>query len=363
MVRLLLRLPPRTVHALGQVLRALRALRDALAGLLLALLHLPERGPDWWHRLGAQLLRWWRGWHPAPGDVLLLPGAGWLDRQAARRLRAARLRRGVTVALLVHDVIPLRRPMWCDPGHVANFRRWFDGVLPQVDRVLAISNATAGEVAAYAAKAAIALRAPIRTVPLGAGFALPPRTAPASARLPRAGSYVLFVSTLEPRKNHGFLVDVWQALLAQGVAVPSLVFGGQVGARMETLLDRLAETGWLGGRIVLLSDVSDTELAALYRGCLFTVFPSLYEGWGLPVTESLSFGKPCVAAGVSSLPEAGGALVRYFDPGDLQDGIAVIRAAFEDRAGLAAWEAEIRRSFRPRSWAEMAMDLCEAVAA
>jgi glycosyltransferase involved in cell wall biosynthesis len=80
------------------------------------------------------------------------------------------------------------------------------------------------------------------------------------------------------------------------------------------------------------------------------LFPSFFEGWGLPVTESLGFGKPCLIANRTSLPEAGGDLVRSFDPDNLHDAYAVIRNAIEDRAGLAAWEARIRREFKPVPW-------------
>ena len=113
--------------------------------------------------------------------------------------------------------------------------------------------------------------------------------------------------------------------------------------------------------IVHVEDPSDADLTALYRGCLFTVFPSLYEGWGLPVTESLAFGKPCVVAAVASLPEAGGDLARYFDPDNLHDAVGVIRAVLQDRPGLAAWEARVRREFRPVPWSASAEAVLRAL--
>jgi glycosyltransferase involved in cell wall biosynthesis len=95
---------------------------------------------------------------------------------------------------------------------------------------------------------------------------------------------------------------------------------------------------------------SDTEIAALYQGCLFTLYPSLYEGWGLPITESLAFGKPCLIADRTSLPEAGGSLVRQFDPENLNDAYAKIRGTIMDPEGLARWEEQVRREFRPVPW-------------
>jgi glycosyltransferase involved in cell wall biosynthesis len=92
---------------------------------------------------------------------------------------------------------------------------------------------------------------------------------------------------------------------------------------------------------------------------LFTIFPSLYEGWGLPVTESLAHGKPCLVARTTSLPEAGGALARYFDPDNLHEAVDAVRTLIGDRAGIAAWEAEIRARFRPTPWRETAMALLD----
>ena len=113
---------------------------------------------------------------------------------------------------------------------------------------------------------------------------------------------------------------------------------------------QIANTDHLNGKLVVIEDPTDAELTTLYRGCLFTLFPSFHEGWGLPVTESLAFGKPCIISNRTSLPEAGGRLVRSFDPDNLHDAYEVIRQVIEDRPGLARWEAEVRREFKPVPW-------------
>ncbi len=87
------------------------------------------------------------------------------------------------------------------------------------------------------------------------------------------------------------------------------------------------------------------------------MFPSFYEGWGLPVTESLAFGRPCVISNATSLPEAGGTLARYFDPDDLNEAYRVIRATIADREGLSVWQARIAREFHPVSWEDSARSL------
>ena len=139
------------------------------------------------------------------------------------------------------------------------------------------------------------------------------------------------------------------------------MFAGHVGWMVEDLMQQLRNTNFLDGRILLVSHPNDAELAALYRGCLFTVFPSLYEGWGLPVTESLTFGKPCVISNATSLPEAGGRLARYFDPENIAEATRVIRETIEDRAALAAWEQRIASEFSPVAWDVSAQALIGAL--
>jgi glycosyltransferase involved in cell wall biosynthesis len=136
--------------------------------------------------------------------------------------------------------------------------------------------------------------------------------------------------------------------------VPVLVFAGRIGWLVQDLMQQLRNTAFLNGKIVLVEEPTDAELVALYRGCRFTLFPSFYEGWGLPVTESLAFGKPCIISNRTSLPEAGGSLARYFDPEDVADAEHVIRATIEDPEGLAQWEARIVREFRPVPWEDSA---------
>jgi glycosyltransferase involved in cell wall biosynthesis len=287
------------------------------------------------------------------GDVVLALGAPWSHPDYPGLIRMQR-ERGLRFALLVYDLIPIRRPEWFERGLVRLFRAKFESTLPLCDVVFAISQATAADVEAYARENGIALRGPVTPIPIGTGFGShsPPARTSHCRGLPSAASYVLFVSTIEARKNHTLLFRVWRRLLEDLPAerVPTLVFAGHIGWLVDDLMRQIASTDHLNGKLVVIEDPTDTELTMLYRGCLFTVFPSFHEGWGLPVTESLAFGKPCVISNRTSLPEAGGRLVRSFDPDNLHDAYAVIRQVIDDRPGLARWEAEVRREFKPVSW-------------
>ncbi len=303
-----------------------------------------------------------------PGDVFLTTGAVWYQPDYAALIRANCTARGVRFSLLVHDIIPIRRPEWCDPCQARLFRAWFDKVLGLADQLLSVSLASAGDIERYAAEQGRPLPGRVRVVPLGSGFetgrAPEPATAPARP-LPAPGSYALIVSTIEARKNHLLLFRVWRRLLDDMPAarVPTLVFAGRIGWMVADLFQQLRNCDFLDGKIVLLEEPDDAELERLYEGCMFTLFPSFHEGWGLPATESLAFGRPCIISNTTSLPEAGGKLARYFDPDSTTDAYAVIRDALSDPPALAAWRAQVAAQFRPVSWRETATVLLDAVQA
>lgn len=290
----------------------------------------------------------------AVGDWLLMLGAPWAHPDYLGLIRTQRRRHGLRFALLVYDLIPVRHPEWSDGTFVRLFWNRFDDLLRLCDAVLAISRATAADVAAFASERGIVLPASVVPVPVGTGFDMgsSPKLVAHTDHLPPSGSYALFVSTIEARKNHVLLFRVWQRLLAElpRAQVPVLVFAGRVGGLVNDLMRQIANTNNLDGHLVLIENPTDAELTALYQGCLFTLFPSFYEGWGLPVTESLAFGKPCLIADRTSLPEAGGDLVRRFDPDNLHDAYREIRAVIDDPAGLARWEERVRREFWPVPW-------------
>ena len=307
-----------------------------------------------------------------PGDSLLVLGSPWFINDYAQTVRWLRDDLRMRFALLIHDLIPIRRPEWCDRGVIISFIAWHRGVLPLADQIFANSRATAGDVTRWAREIGLDLPRPVQAVPMGTGLgvavlpnarsgAIPSGNAAPEAEtglsdLPEPGSYVLFVSTLEARKNHALLFRVWRRLLDEmpREQVPTLVFAGRVGWLVADLMQQLENAEWLGGKIRLVRDPSDEELLALYRGCRFTLYPSLYEGWGLPVSESLALGRPCIASNRTSLPEAGGALARYFDPDDLDDACATIRAVIEDPEGLEAWRERVAREFRHVPWSDSA---------
>ena len=292
-----------------------------------------------------------------PGDILLVLGSPWFHRRYAALVAGAKRERGIRFGVLLYDIIPLRRPEFCDHTLVELFKGWLGSTLPHADVVMAISQASADDIADYSRRNGWKLLAPPVAIPMGTGFGHPaPAARLAGREYPEAGSYALIVSTIEARKNHLLLFRVWRRMLEEMPRdkVPTLVFAGRVGWMVQDLMQQLKNADYLDGKLVLFQDPTDGELTTLYQGAQFTLFPSFYEGWGLPVTESLSFGKPCIISNTTSLPEAGGALARYFDPENASEAYRVVREVVEDPEGLRNWQARVAREFRPVAWDEAA---------
>ncbi|GBR10078.1 lipopolysaccharide N-acetylglucosaminyltransferase [Gluconobacter frateurii NRIC 0228] len=299
-----------------------------------------------------------------PDDIFLVMGAAWADAAFGERLRAVRKSYGMKPVLLIYDLIPLTCPEWFPPQVVSTFSAWLENVIPQCSDIMVISHATKKDVQDFLVQRSLHLNQAPWVVPMGGGFGdmSVATSGPDAPGLPPAKSYVLFVSTLEARKNHILMFQVWARLLREKAYtdVPTLVFAGRPASMVEDLMQQMENTDYLDGKVRLIREPSDEELRCLYKNCLFTVFPSLYEGWGLPVTESLLFGRPCVASNVTSIPEAGGDFARYFDPYDFETVYDTICRTIEDREGLKAWEDQIRKNFRPTPWSDTAKAILQS---
>jgi glycosyltransferase involved in cell wall biosynthesis len=289
------------------------------------------------------------------GDVVVSLGAGWGFPNYMQHIGQAKRRYGIRFATLIHDLIPIESESYVEPWHVVQFSNWLRDAMPVADVLLTISKYSRGALIRWAAETGRPLPR-VEVVQLGSADR-PPVAGQSTMSFPPR--YVLFVSTIEIRKNHRLMVRVWQRLLERHGpdAVPALIFAGQIGWLVNDLLVELAASGYAAGKILLMPGLAEAELRQAYAGCLFTVFPSLSEGWGLPVAESLVHGKFCVASDRTSIPEVGGDLVDYFDPSSEDDALAKIERVLLDPDYLAAREARLRAEYRPRSWADCARSL------
>ncbi len=287
-----------------------------------------------------------------PGDVIVSLGAGWGVPHYVKHIAEAKRRYGIKFSTLIHDLIPLEYESLVEQRHVVQFRNWLQEAIPVADVVLTTSKHSRNALIKLAGDAGWPLPR-VEVVEPGSGLNNQLMSGDhGTINFPQR--YVLFVSTIEIRKNHRLLVRIWRRLIERrgADAVPTLIFAGQIGWLVDDLLAELSASDYLGGKIVLMAGLSDAELRQAYRSSLFTVFPSLCEGWGLPIAESLMHGKFCVASDRTSIPEVGGDLVDYFDPANEDDVLAKIERLLLDPGYLKAREARLQAEYRPRTWTD-----------
>jgi glycosyltransferase involved in cell wall biosynthesis len=296
--------------------------------------------------------------------IVVFLGAVWINDAlmlAARRAHTA----GARCVYLLYDLTPVLQT-----GHTAAVNRLFERYLALVagtgSAVPAISASSRRDFEEYCA-------GHDWDPPPGRVTGLPCGLEPGmhdTSRRPWPRPYALLVGTIESRKNHILALRAWRRLLDvhDPDDVPDLVCVGRLGWHADEFLDEYVRTQGLDGKVsVLSSGVSDPELAALYAHAEFTVYPSRYEGWGLPVSESLAFGKVAVVADNSSLREAGGDVALYFVSDDVDDLVRVLEAKTLNPAARLAQEARVAGDTRPViTWdhvAHVIMDEVREVAA
>ncbi|WP_372616768.1 glycosyltransferase family 4 protein [Falsiroseomonas sp.] len=242
---------------------------------------------------------------PAPKAFLLVS-----HRALERPARIAAMRRqGCHFVPLIHDLIPLQHPEFARAGHADRHRRRIATTASLADAIVVNSAATGEELTPWLAGRPIP--PPIAVAPLGV---TPPEVEePPVALRP----YFVALGTIEPRKNHLLLLNLWRQFAASlGPAAPRLIVVGRRGWENENVLDMLERCAAIDGLVRECGALPDREVASLLRGARALLFPSFAEGFGLPLAESLALGVPAIASDLRSLREVGGAVPDYIDPLD-----------------------------------------------
>jgi glycosyltransferase involved in cell wall biosynthesis len=264
-------------------------------------------------------------------DVDVMFGANYF---LPRLLGAVARRRVVTI----HDLTYKRFPELLQKETLINLENHMQRELAHADAAICVSESTRQDLLAFYDID------PSRAVTILSGLAVPSSDTrlPTPDTLPK--NYILFLSTIEPRKNLDVLLDAYARLRARGAYDGDLVIVGRVGWKAESMVKRLRAPG-----VHHLDYVPPPQLEAIYRNAELFVFPSIYEGFGFPLLEAMAYGVPSIAARSSSLPEIGGDAAIYFDPHDARALEAQMERVLTDatlRAQLA--EAGIARAAKFR---------------
>ena len=254
----------------------------------------------------------------------------------------------------IHDLVWAHAPETMRWQTWAAERAFVGAAVRRADAIVVDSNST--EVALR--KRYPGLEAPVTTIYPGHTRLVPGDVAAARARFGIDRPYLLFVGTLEPRKNLVRLLQAWASLAPAVRFGHLLVIAGGQGWRLGDLRSRLADLG-ISDQVRLTGYLEDTDLASLYAGARALTMPSLYEGFGLPILEANGFGVPVLTSNVSSMPEVAGEGAMLVDPLSVSDLAARLHQLLADDRDLARRAAIARANAARFDWHLSARRLVE----
>lgn len=293
------------------------------------------------------------------GDTILFIGSTWNRQKIIGDLAACKAQSGFRIVHMIYDIIPLVQPQVCTPDLVEKFGRYMDVVVRTSDGLLSISEHTSRDLEAYCVAANVPQ--PPTAIVRNGDFSSESLTCLQPPVDMAPGSFLLCVGTIESRKNPMLLYFVYKLAALRGIDLPPLVMVGRKGLYATDLFEQIRRDPETNDKIMTVSGISDAQLQWLYRNCRFTVYPSVYEGWGLPIGESLKYGKLCLASSTSSMTEIAGDIIDYYDPFDPDQALKLI-VRYLDDATLAAKERDIHERYRATSWSETAHQVEQFIA-
>jgi glycosyltransferase involved in cell wall biosynthesis len=220
-------------------------------------------------------------------------------------------RTGARFVCLIHDLIPIEYPEYAKPGQAENHQRRIETAARFADALIVNSQVTGKAMRPHLEAAGRS--PPVLVAPFGTDLPPPPaEPAPGSKR-----PYFVYVSTIEARKNHLLLLNLWRRLASDvGTAAPQLVLIGQRGWETENVVDMLDRCPALRGIVVEHNVLPDAEMVGLLKGACALLLPSFAEGFGFPVIEAFALGVPVLCSDIPALRETGGTIAEYLDPLD-----------------------------------------------
>ena len=267
------------------------------------------------HKLHGLWLTCARRVRPQEGDLIMLVDAHWSSKDLWPVVRSAKAR-GAKVGAVIYDLIPLTHPQFCIEKHIAAFSTWLQAAVEHIDFFVCISNTVRDEVRKHVRLAESSQ--PVGSFRLGCLVNAATSEGTVREQLKSVFSHTgdrrtyLTVLTLEPRKNHAYLLDAFERIW-QRYPDTRLCIVGRVGWLCDDILHRITSHPRFGDALFLFDDLSDKELNYCYEHAKAFLFPSFVEGFGLPIVEALHHHLPVLASDIPVHREVGMDYCAYFD--------------------------------------------------
>lgn len=269
---------------------------------------------------------------------------------------------GVRIICCVHDLIPIKYPQYCHKYVAEKFPAYLLKIAESSDCMMCVSRHTEKDLQDFLYEAGM-MESRIIVVRQGEKELLPQGKLSEKVRELAEQDFILYVSTIERRKNHTVLYHACRLLweMGKGESLPKLIFVGMPGWGTENLMRDMAEDPLTKDRIVIMNNITDAELALLYQNALFCVFPSFYEGWGIPMREAMAAGKLVISSDAGALTESGGDLAVYLSPFDTTAWAEQLLHFATDRQDLKNRESRIRAGYKRYTYRQTAEQIREII--
>ena len=266
-------------------------------------------------------------------------GSNWLKKWLARSP-------SVSAVYLLHDIIPITNPEYTLPSRTVRHGHYVKRLAADAKAIVANSDYTRECFEIHARQNN--LRVPeILVAPLGVDADFKRIETLSSSGNP----YFVFIGTIEPRKNHILLLQVWQRLVQKlGADCPKLLLIGRRGWENENVLDLLDRGATIQDHVLECADVPDHLLIKILANARAALFPSLVEGYGLPIAEALAVGAPVICSDLPPFREIAGDIPDYVDPLAGRGWIRLIAAYSRPNSDLREQQVERMRGFEAPSW-------------
>ncbi len=282
-------------------------------------------------------------------SVLFMPHGGvWGSKNYDDYILKIKSEDGIKLVPIIYDLCPILTPQFCSKGIRKTYKNYMEKTLEYSDLVLAISKNTQSDVKSWL-RSMKKSTPPIEVFRLGDEIGDGEATQP-QQKLPK--EFILCVGTIEARKNHMGLYYAYELARQKGIDLPPLVIAGRRGWLAKDFYEIIKTDPTIKNRFIFMHNMNDKELAWLYENCLFSVYPAFYEGWGLPVAESLLRGVPVLTSNTSSIPEIAGDLLEYFSPYSSEEIMLALNKYYSNPKILATKTAEIKKKYKPTLWDE-----------
>ena len=254
----------------------------------------------------------------------------------------------VVPVFLIHDLLPLDFPEFFPPGYEHRFQRRVETMIARARAIISTSHQVAERIRAEYRERGLA-PVPIHIEPLASPLEWTPTLDDSDATL-RSIPYFLVVSTIEPRKNHALLIEVWRSLIQRGVSPPKLVLVGRRGWENEQTFRELDLAPDLQHYLVQVPSLPAAHLRALIKNAVAVLMPSFAEGYGIPVVEALSLGTPVICSDIPVFREISQDKALLRSPIDGRGWLEAIESMIKADSALREKYAQKARKFRPPTW-------------